>query len=283
MDSKMHESTASRASVQSASPVLSVAQREANEVATYQQVGRRGRSALSDENLEIPQCTIDRYRGSAAGKLPQYALEQMIAWAAPLEGVRILEICCHNAEYGTILAKLGANVVSIDIAEPLIELARRRAELNGVADRLRPVVMSVHDLEFADDTFDIVFGKAALHHLDLVLARNEIHRVMKPGGVGIFSEPVVFSPFLQALRPWVPVHINRESPDERQLSRHDLELFCKPFASKEFAYFRLVSRLGRIAPWALAALTRLDTALLAAMPRLQHLAGNCAFRVVKGQ
>lgn len=263
------------------SSLLDVAQREANERGTYRHVGAHGRSALADDTLFIPQPTIERYQASASGSLPHYALEQMIAWAVPLEGVRILEICCHTAEFGTILAKLGANVVSVDIAEPLIEVARRRAELNGVTDRLRPEVMSVHDLQFANDTFDIVFGKAALHHLDLTLARNEIHRVLKPGGVGIFSEPIVFAPFLEALRPWVPVPINRESPDERQLSRRDLAQFCEPFAKSEFAYFRLISRLGRIAPWALSSLTRLDTALLAAIPRLQYLTGNCAFRVTK--
>ena len=255
--------------------------REQAERETYRKVGGDGRSALDDEELLLPESTFVRYRVIANGGLVKFPLEQMIAWAAPLEEKRVLEICCHDGEYGTILAKLGAHVDAVDIAEPLIEQARRRAELNGVSDRFHPQVMSVHEMKFPDETFDVVFGKASLHHLDLRAARDEVRRVLKPGGVGIFAEPIVFSPLLRTLRPLTPVSISRESPDERQFTPEDIAEFCRPFASHRLAYFRLLNRLDRLVPALSHPLAAVDARLLRALPGMKQWSGNCTFMVVR--
>src|SRR5437868_4887401 len=110
--------------------------REQAERETYQKVGTVGRSALSDEKLVIPADTLARYRAAAEGAPVRTSLERMVSWAAPLAGKKILEICGHDGEYGTILAMLGAEVYSVDIAAPLVWQAQRRAELNAVTDRL---------------------------------------------------------------------------------------------------------------------------------------------------
>src|SRR4029079_5537339 len=101
--------------------------RENDERETYMRVGTTGRSARSDDALRIPEATICRYRSVAERNRARYALEQMVAWSSPLAGKQVLEICCHDAEYGTILARLGASVDAVDIAPPLIEQACRRA------------------------------------------------------------------------------------------------------------------------------------------------------------
>ena len=45
-------------------------------------------------------------------------------------------------------------------------------------------------MPFPDDSIDVVFGIAILHHLDLDLVSREVRRVLKPGGRAIFQEPV---------------------------------------------------------------------------------------------
>jgi 2-polyprenyl-3-methyl-5-hydroxy-6-metoxy-1,4-benzoquinol methylase len=261
-----------------------ILRREDNERTAFSRVATSGRSAVTrDADLLVPDATIARYGAVARGEQPALtALEQMFAWIGPrLEGVRVLEICCHNGEFGAILARLGATVHAVDIAEPLIAQARRRAEVNGVPDRLLPVVMSVHELAFADGTFDVVFGKASLHHLDLRAARDEIHRVLRPGGIGVFSEPVVLWPALRRLREMMPVPLDADSPDERPLSRADLDGFTQPFQHAREEYSRMLGRLDRVLPQARRLLRRMDRSLLNAVGALQRAAGVCTFRVVR--
>ncbi len=259
-----------------------ILKREENERRAFSQVATNGRSAVEqDGELRIPEATIERYRRMLRGTdRPLTPLEQMIAWLGPsLEGRRVLEICCHTGEFGAILALLGATVDSIDIAEPVIDLAARRAVINGIQGKLRPQVMSVHALRFPPGTFDIVFGKASLHHLDVAAAADEIAMALRPGGLGVFSEPISFSPTLYRMRQMVPVAPDIDSPDERPLSRADLDRFLQPFASHQEVYGRLLGRLARVIPGDGRWLRQTDRMLLGAVPSLRRLAGNCTFLV----
>ncbi len=259
-----------------------ILRREEAERRAYQEIGAHGRSAREDKDLVLDPDDVARYRSVAEGRAPvRTPLEQMIVWAFPLAGKSVLEVCGHDGEYATLLALLGATVTSVDIAEPLVEQARRRAAMNGVTDRLTARVMSVHEMEFEDNAFDLVFGKAALHHLDLNLSSHEIFRVMKPGGSGVFSEPVELSRGLGQLRKLIPVKVDRETPDERQLTRADLETFTAPFGHTENAYFRMFSRLQRVIPGAYSRLCDWDARLLQRFPSLEKWAGTCVFRVSK--
>jgi SAM-dependent methyltransferase len=269
--------------------VVDIKRREDNERRAFSRIGSAGRSAVEDDAaLVVPEETIERYGARLRGDLPSRTpLEEMFAFIGPsLAGKKILEICCHSCEFGAILARLGADVTSVDIAEPLVDIALRRASVNGISDRLRPQVMSVHDMAaFADCTFDVVFGKAALHHLDLDAARDEIYRVLKPGGLGVFSEPVSSSRALAALREHLPIKPNRESPDERPLSPKSLEEFCKPFGVRRDVHFRLFARLDRLIPGQSAALllSQFDRALLARVPLLRRAAAQLVFVVTRGR
>ncbi|MBS1118357.1 MAG: Methyltransferase type 11 [Deltaproteobacteria bacterium] len=263
-----------------------IRRREDNERRAFSKVGNEGRAVVEDDaNLLLPEETIERYGARLRGDAPpRTPLEQMFAFIGPsLEGKKVLEICCHTCEFGAILARLGADVTSVDIAEPLVAIAERRASVNGVTDRLKPAVMSVHEMTFPDATFDIVFGKAALHHLDLGAARREIFRVLKPGGVAVFSEPVSLSPRLSSLRERIPVTPNRESPDERPLTPDDLDTFCQPFSARQDVYYRLFSRLDRLVPSTRFGIlmSQLDRALMQSMPMLRRAAGQAAFVVTR--
>jgi SAM-dependent methyltransferase len=202
----------------------------------------------------------------------------MVAWAQPLRGASVLEICCHDGEHGVVLARGGALVTSVDIVPELVELARRRIQENGVASRMTAKVMSVHALDLPSASFDVVFGKASLHHLDLELARAEILRVLRPGGVAIFAEPVRLSPRLAALRDIVPVAHDRDSPDERPLDGDDLARFTRGFSDVDVIYYRLLGRLGRIVPPAAKALAHVDRVLLDRVVALRSYAGVVVFR-----
>ncbi len=89
---------------------------------------------------------------------------------------------------GTITAELSALVapgetVALEINEAAADLTRAelaRREITGVA----VVVGDVHELAFADDSFDIVHAHQVLQHVtDPVQALREMARVTKPGGL----------------------------------------------------------------------------------------------------
>jgi SAM-dependent methyltransferase len=258
---------------------LGVRLREERERQAFAGLAAAGRAAVSDAELILPDRVFERLLGARPGAADP--LEQMFSWAEPRAGARVLEICCFDGEDGVVLARGGAHVTSIDLCAELVESARRRAEVNGVADRMQAMVMSAHDLRFAEGSFDIVFGKASLHHLDLELARREILRVLRPGGIGVFMEPISLSPWLGAVRAAVPVAPDRDSPDERQLDAAFLDRFTSAFARTELAYFRLLGRLARLSPALDQGLKHIDRRLLARVPALHRYAGICVFRVRK--
>ena len=70
-----------------------------------------------------------------------------------------------------ILARSGARVTTFDISEASVEAARKRVEANGVENRVEFAVASAEELPFPDGRFDLVVGKAILHHLDPGSAR----------------------------------------------------------------------------------------------------------------
>src|SRR3954452_21383470 len=79
------------------------------------------------------------------------------------------------------------------------------ATLEGNAERLglevRTAAAEAETLPFPDESFDLVFGHAVLHHIpDLGQAFSEFARVLRPGGVVAFcGEPSRYGNFLAAV------------------------------------------------------------------------------------
>jgi ubiquinone/menaquinone biosynthesis C-methylase UbiE len=97
--------------------------------------------------------------------------------------LRALDLGCGDGTTAVPLARLGAEVVGIDIARNLVEAGNKRAAEAGLS-RLKFQEGDASDLEgVADDSFDLtlsVFG-AMFASKPLDVAR-EMVRVTKPGG-----------------------------------------------------------------------------------------------------
>lgn len=77
----------------------------------------------------------------------------------------VLDHACGTGRWAVFLALLGARtVVGFDLSPRAIAVARRRAEVNGVENRVRFVVGSADSIPFESDSFDFVWAPAALHH-----------------------------------------------------------------------------------------------------------------------
>lgn len=91
------------------------------------------------------------------------------------------------------------NAVATDISHGMLEELSRSAERLGV--NVRTVRTEAERLPFADESFDLVFGHAVLHHLpDLDASFAEFERVLRPGGTIVFcGEPSRYGDRISAL------------------------------------------------------------------------------------
>jgi SAM-dependent methyltransferase len=97
------------------------------------------------------------------------------------KGLRVLEIGCGLGTDGAQFALAGADYTGIDLTEAAIELAKRRFELFKLPGTLRTA--DAENLDFADESFDLVYSHGVLHHTpDIAAAVREIHRVLRQGG-----------------------------------------------------------------------------------------------------
>lgn len=121
---------------------------------------------------------VERHRYEKEWHIPQ------AAEFAKTKGLRVLEIGCGMGTDGAQFAKAGADYTGVDLTEAAIELARKRFELSGLRGEFR--VADAEQLDFPDESFDLVYSHGVLHHTpDISAAVREIHRVLKPGGRAI--------------------------------------------------------------------------------------------------
>ena len=100
---------------------------------------------------------------------------------------RILDLGCATGEYSARLASLykGAQVISLDIAEPMLQEVRRRSRWWRP---LRTVCGDIQALPIADKSIDLIFSSLALQWCgSLDAAFSEFRRVLRPGGFVMFS------------------------------------------------------------------------------------------------
>jgi ubiquinone/menaquinone biosynthesis C-methylase UbiE len=124
-------------------------------------------------------------RGEAHGRIA------VIDWVDPVPGKRILDLACGPGTLSYPLAKAvspGGEVVGIDLAPGMIELAQRNAP-PGLP--LTFVLMDMEDLRFPDHSFDAAASGHGLQFVpDLRRALSETRRVLKPGARMAASVPV---------------------------------------------------------------------------------------------
>jgi SAM-dependent methyltransferase len=166
-----------------------------------------------------------------------------------------------------VLARRGARVTGLDLSTGYVREAQTRARANGV--HIDWLVADAERLPFADNAFDGVWGNAVLHHLDLVLAGRELHRVLAPGGTAVFCEPWGENPLLAWARRRLPYPSKARTLDEAPLNRHSLDRLRHFFPGLECEGHQLLAMIGRLvgpSPW----LARWDKRLLRRVPALQR-------------
>ena len=166
-----------------------------------------------------PRHVIERYRRAGSWRL--FPSDFLFAHLKDIRARDVLDFGCGDGALSVVLARLGARVTALDISPELIAVARRRAAVNEVADRIRFVERDVTVEPLPADRFDFAICNLVLHHVDLRAVVPRIVAALKAGGTAVIVEPIAFSPWLQWVRDRVPI-TKRASPGERPLNRDEV-------------------------------------------------------------
>jgi demethylmenaquinone methyltransferase / 2-methoxy-6-polyprenyl-1,4-benzoquinol methylase len=149
-------------------------QREADEFAT--QVNR-----MFDRIAGV----YDRMNSTMTVGLDRRWRERTVDRIEPLEGARVLDVCCGTGDLALELSRRvgdAGSVVGCDFSEPMLDLARQKGAARGAANT-RFEWADALELSYDDAGFDAVtvgFGVRNFADLDRGLA--ELARVLRPGG-----------------------------------------------------------------------------------------------------
>jgi len=112
-------------------------------------------------------------------KIPETTqLDEFIAQLPPQ--AKVLDVGCGAGRDSEYLAQAGLQVTGIDLSENLIAEAKKRRPM------LHFQVMDMEQLDFPEATFDGVWSKLAIIHIDRAnfpAMLQSIWKLLKPGGV----------------------------------------------------------------------------------------------------
>ncbi|WP_214470055.1 class I SAM-dependent methyltransferase [Mesorhizobium sp. dw_380] len=192
---------------------------------------------------EDPRKHLDKwYWAIRHGAMQQDALIRRLATDADL-----LEYGCSTGGWSLDdlhLPTVCRSLVGIDISDVAVRRAEERArELE--ASNTEFLAMNAEAMTFPDGSFDLVYGRGIIHHLDLVKCYTEVSRVLRPGGKALFYEPMGHNPLLNAYRSSTP---GIRTEDEHPLLVSDFELARHYFAQADVRYFGLFSVASALLP-----------------------------------
>lgn len=106
---------------------------------------------------------------------------------ASLAGKRVLDVGCGGGILSEAMAKAGASVTALELADEVIGVARRHATEQGLAIDYRLESVEAHATTHAG-TYDVITCLEMLEHVpEPASIIQAIHTLLKPTGIAVFS------------------------------------------------------------------------------------------------
>jgi SAM-dependent methyltransferase len=207
-----------------------------------------------------------------------FSLEYAFYLLGDVRGKTVLDFGCGSGENLVPLVERGARVIGLDISPELIALAQQRVDKAGLEATVR--VGSAYETGLPDESVDVIFSIALIHHLDIPSVLREMLRILKKSGRVIIQEPIRFSGAYGGLRTMLPAQ-DDISDYEHPLTREELTAVCAPFKPEGMRYFRLplIPLFRRISPQRL--LWKMDRWLIRHLPIINRYATLVVIRLVR--
>jgi SAM-dependent methyltransferase len=123
----------------------------------------------------------------------------------PVRAERAADLGCGTGQHAALLADRYADVLAVDVSEPMLEIARRKRHRQNIRYQHRDLTEVT---PARDGTFDLVLTAHTLHHVpDLELSLIELHELVRPGGQLIVIDNV--DDRRQVPRGWIRAEARR--------------------------------------------------------------------------
>lgn len=145
--------------------------------------------------IDVEGIRVRDYFEACTAPENRFILQQL----GEVRGKYLLDLGCGAGENSVYFASRGARCVASDYSPGMVEVALKLAEANQVQVEGR--VVNAMAIDVPDNTFDIVYASNLLHHIpDPKLTLREMHRVLKPGGLACFWDPLQHNPIINVYR-----------------------------------------------------------------------------------
>jgi len=119
-----------------------------------------------------------------------------------LEKPRILDVGCGNGVSTLELARLTqGNIVGLDTNKSSLNELDIKAREAGLSQRIKTVNRSMSDMDFPDESFDVIWAEGSIFFVGFEKGLNEWQRFLKPDGFIVVHE-------MAWLRPHPPDEIS---------------------------------------------------------------------------
>ena len=96
---------------------------------------------------------------------------------------RILDIGCGAGIPTLELARLSqGEIIAIDIDQPALDIFAKKMEEAGLTHRVQAINCSMFDMDFPDESFDIIWCEGSIYSIGFEKGLREWKRFLKPGG-----------------------------------------------------------------------------------------------------
>lgn len=153
----------------------------------------------------------------------------------------LLEIGCGEGKESVKFHAQKLKVVSIDLSYTQLQLARSTMQERFTNEEALFVQANAEELPFAEDSFQAIYAKAVLHHLDPDIAYAEIERALNRDGRISITEPLAHHPMIRLGRFLTPKLRTR---DERPIPLDEFVQFAARFPQSTVSTYFLTAPLA---------------------------------------
>jgi len=108
-----------------------------------------------------------------------------------LEKPRILDIGCGSGVPTIELARLSdGEIIGIDINQSLLDKLNRKIEEEGFSNRVKTVKCSLFEMDFPDESFDIIWAEGSISIIGFEKGLKEWNRLLKPNGFLVVHDEI---------------------------------------------------------------------------------------------
>ena len=107
----------------------------------------------------------------------------------------VLDIGCGPGVQTLELARLsGGRIIALDNHKPFLDELMKRARTEGLAHQITTMNISMHDMDFEDKRFDIIWSEGALYFMGFQNGLRRCHQLLKNNGCLAVTELVLLDP-----------------------------------------------------------------------------------------